>query len=88
MRKFQNLLKSYLRNVLTISRQEKNLTQERVAALLHMSTRSYCDLERGKSGFSAVTLILFLAMLSHDKILETIRGFSSLTANSEKKEGL
>lgn len=86
MRKFHAQLKPYLRTVLTQHRAEKGLTQEQMAEALYMTPRSYGSLERGKAGFSAVTLILFLAQLSDEKILAVIRGFAQKLSEYEEKD--
>ena len=51
-----------------------------------MSTRSYCDLERGKSGFSAVSLIILLADLPDDVMVWLVRGFFSLLLDALDEE--
>lgn len=86
MRKFRSLLRPYLRKILHDSRKEVKISQEQMAALLRLSPRSYGDLERGKTGFSAVTLIFFLAMLPNDVMVRTVRGFFLLMLDSEEKE--
>lgn len=86
MRKFQAELKAYLHTVLLRERSEKGITQEKMADFLYLTPRSYGDLERGKSGFSAVTLILFLAQLSDEKILSIIRGFAQKLPKYEETE--
>ncbi len=82
----RDLLKHYLRGIAILFRHRKNLTQEQLAAMLHISVRSYSDLECGKYCFSAVTLIIFLALLPDEEILHIICGFQPLVAESEKKE--
>ncbi|WP_322172301.1 helix-turn-helix transcriptional regulator [Acutalibacter caecimuris] len=86
MRKYQDLLKPYLQEILDTHRHQCDLTQEKMADLLHMSVRSYCDLEHGRSGFSAVSLILFLAQLPEDKLLETVKDFRRLVEKLESEE--
>lgn len=86
MRKLQSLLKLYLKNILASFRYKENLTQEQIAHLLRISARSYSDLERGKYGVSAVTLLLFLALLPDNKILEIVHDFHALAVEAEKKE--
>lgn len=44
-------------------------TQARMAEALMMDVRSYCDLEHGKSGCSALTLALFLIQVCADPSL-------------------
>lgn len=86
MRKFRKLLKPYLQNVLNLARHENNITQEDMADFFYMSTRSYCDLERGKSGFSAVSLIILLAYLPDDVMVRVVRGFFDLLLEAREKE--
>lgn len=86
MRKFQPELKVYLRNILLLTRQKLRLTQPEMAALLYMSPRSYCDLERGVSGFSAVTLVLLLNSIPSDMAIDVLRDFSNLIQELEQKE--
>lgn len=86
MRKFKSLLKPYLRKILHDSRKAVGISQEQMAALLRISPRSYGDLERGKSGFSAVTLVFFRALLPDEEIIRIVRGFFLLMLDSEEKE--
>ena len=86
MRKFRKLLKPYLQNVLNLTRHENSITQEDMADFFYMSTRSYCDLERGKSGFSAVSLIILLAYLPNDVMVRVVRGFFDLLLEAREKE--
>ena len=75
MRKFQQELKVYLRGILLTTRQNLGLTQEKMAEKLRMSTRSYCDLERGKTGFSAVSLVFLLASVPPDTVIHILQSF-------------
>lgn len=86
MRKFQPELKAYLREVLLTTRQSLGLTQEKMAAKLHMSTRSYCDLERGASGFSAVSLIFLLGCVPSDMAINILQTFLESIRKMEQKE--
>ncbi len=86
MRKLKNKLKRYLRKFLIAFRNKKNLTQEQAAALLHISCRSYSDLESGKYCLSAVALILFLGQLPDKEILEIVRGFRTIADEAEKED--
>ena len=62
------------------------MTQEDAAELLRMSSRAYADLERGESGFSATTLLLFLAQLSDSEIVELVRAFLKEVLKKENQE--
>lgn len=86
MRKFQPELKVYLRDVLISIRQSLDLTREQMAAKLYMSPRSYCDLERGVTGFSAVSLVFLLNTVSPDTALHILRAFPDFIQKLEQKE--
>ncbi len=84
MRKYQPELKTYLRGVLLKLRRRLNLTQEQMAAMLHISPRSYSNLERGKTGLSAVSLIFMLYGLSPDETIQLIDTFVNSVLNNTK----
>lgn len=56
-------------------RQSRCLSQERMAELLHISTRSYADLEHEKFCCSGMTLVMFLVQLSDDEITHLVNEF-------------
>lgn len=51
-------------------------TQEEMAEKLHISTRSYVDLEHGKYCVSTVTLLFFMAQLPKEKMVEIVDTFA------------
>ena len=53
-------LKLYFNQRLVKARSDHGNTQAQMAKILSMDTRSYIDLEHGKSNCSALTLVLFL----------------------------
>lgn len=53
-------LKTYFNQHLVKARADNGNTQAQMARILAMDTRSYIDLEHGKSNCSALTLVLFL----------------------------
>ena len=53
-------MKQCFRNELRKTRVDRNLSQEEMAYTLSISTRSYSDLEHGKSFCSLFTFLLFL----------------------------
>ena len=55
MRKYKGFVKRFLIGWLREMRSTLGLTQEKMSESLRMSVRSYTDIERGKSGFSATT---------------------------------
>lgn len=88
MRKYQPELKVYLRGVLLTLRRDLNLTQEQMAAMLHMTPRSYSDIERGKTGLSSVSLVFLLHNLSPDESVQLIDTFVDSVLESEVKEAV
>lgn len=75
MKQYTTLVKEMLSEYTGSLRKRKQLTQEEMAEQLHITSRAYGDLERGKFCFSAVTL-LFLMLIDDDSqstLLETFR---------------
>lgn len=62
---FQN----YLRNNIHSYRKNHAISQEHMAETLCISPRSYIDQEHGKYGFSAMTLVYYIFLLTDDEIL-------------------
>lgn len=58
-KKYKDEMKNYLRGKLLETREKMGLTQEEMADLLEMSTRSYSDIERGKTTFGMLSFNLF-----------------------------
>lgn len=81
--------KSFLREYLSVwaakTRKGLGCTQEKMAERLHISIRSYNNLERGKSGFAAPTLLFFLCLLPEDQVLELVRGFRDWCEEEQAK---
>lgn len=87
MRSYWEASKSYLAAQLKPWRVEKHLTQEGMAEMLRMASRSYSDLERGKSGFSATTLMMFLSIMSDEEVLRLVHGFKKEVLENKNKLG-
>lgn len=88
MRKYQPELKVHLRGFLLTFRRNLDLTQEQMAAMLHMTPRSYSDIERGKSCLSSVSLVFLLYHLSPDEGARLIDTFVDSVLESEVKEAV
>ncbi|MCI8397875.1 MAG: helix-turn-helix transcriptional regulator [Oscillibacter sp.] len=86
MRVYKEITQKYLSPRLRPWRKARDMTQEDAAELLRMSSRAYADLERGESGFSATTLLLFLAQLSDSEIVELVRAFLKEVLKKENQE--
>ena len=74
----KKLLMSYLRNQIHVFRDQEGYSQEKMAEKLHIAPRSYFDQEHGKYGFSALSLIYFLLLLSEDEVIIFLKNFREL----------
>lgn len=68
MRTNHEALQTYLRDRIRSYRTEHNLTQAAMADVLDISTRSYNEQERGRTGFSALSLVFFLLALTEEQV--------------------
>ena len=75
MKPYPALLAELLSGELSSLRQQKALTQEAMAEQLHISSRAYSDLERGRYAASAPTLLFLLSMLEADAQSTLVRRF-------------
>lgn len=71
---FQN----FLRNQIHSYRNLHAFSQEQMAEALHISPRSYIDQEHGKFGFSAMTLMNYICLLTDEEILDFFRELKCL----------
>jgi len=67
-KKLSDILKRFLREQLLQARDQLHYTQEEMAHLLLMSTRSYASLESGESCCGIITFLLFLMRCCPDPI--------------------
>lgn len=86
MRAYKEFTKSYLAPQFKTWRKKWGFTQEAMAEKLWMASRSYADLERGKSGLSATTLLFFLGMLPEEEALQIVKGFGKAALRLESHE--
>lgn len=86
MRSYKTLLQRYLKIRLRSYRFTRELTQEQMAELLHISPRAYYDLENGKYGFSALTLVFFLSALPADRGSRAAAGISPEGGQRQAKQ--
>ena len=63
---YNRILKKLLQEKIIESRNDLCISQEEMAHRLAMASRSYIDLEHGKTGGSALTLALYLIYLCPD----------------------
>lgn len=65
---------------------KKHLSQERLAEKLCLNTRNFQKLERGVHKPSAITIILFLYLLSDQEIISFIRSFGQMAEKADSQE--
>lgn len=75
MARYKLILRILFRVELLLYRKSGGNTQEEMAEKLHISVRSYMDLEHGRYCVSSVTLLFFLGTLPDEKKIELIRSF-------------
>ncbi len=85
MRQYKILLQKFLRNSIYNFRIQNRYTQEKMAELLGISPRSYIDQEHGKYGFSALSVIFYLLVLSEDEVYVFLEQFRRDLEQEEKK---
>ena len=86
MKQYKTLAKEFLAEYTVTLRKLRNLTQDEMAEQLHITSRAYGDLERGKYCFSAIVLLFFLLMLSDDELKAFLEGFRKRAYDLEHKE--
>ena len=86
MRQYKLLLQGFLMDRILLYRSANQFTQEQMAELLHISPCSYFDLEHGKYGLSALTLIFFLLILSKTDVLNLLDEFQNLVDRAGKDD--
>ena len=79
-------VKEYLAEYTDTLRKKRKLTQEKMAERLHITSRAYGDLERGKYCFSAIALLFLLLMLKDDEVKEFLDGFREKVYVLENKK--
>ena len=77
------LLQDFLRNQILDYRHQNRLTQEGMAEALHVSPRSYFDQEHGRYGFSAMSLVFFILLLSEEDLLKFFKNLRFILEGSE-----
>lgn len=86
MRQYKLLLQGFLMDRILLYRSDNQFIQEQMAELLHISPRSYFDLEHGKYGLSALTLIFFLLILSKTDVINLLDDFQHLVDRAGKDD--
>ncbi len=81
----KNLVNNNTRkNTLKAVRKHLGLTQAAMSEKLHISERAYGELERGRSGLSAATLVHFLMLLSDEGKLQFLKKIEKEMDDNDK----
>lgn len=84
MRKhYTNILKEFFHEKLFYRRVDLGITQEEMAHRLQMASRTYVDLDHGKTCCSALTLALFLIYICTDP-LAFLKELQNVLENSDQ----
>ena len=75
MKSYKMLTKEFLAEYTASLRKMQNLTQEEMAERLHITSRAYGDLERGKYCFSTIALLSLLLMLNDQELKDFLDEF-------------
>lgn len=86
MRKHESLFLAFWVVRIREFRIKMELTQERLAEKLCLSTRNYQKLEWGVHKPSAITIILFLYLLSDQEIISFIHSFGQMVEKAHSQE--
>lgn len=86
MRKHESLFLAFWVVRIREFRIKMELTQEKLAEKLCLSTRNYQKLELGVHKPSAITIILFLYLLSDQEIISFIRSFGQMVEKAHSQE--
>lgn len=86
MKQHKMLAKKFLAEYTDSLRKLRDLTQDEMAEQLHITSRAYGDLERGKYCFSAIALLFLLLMLSDAELEDFLDRFRRRIYDLEQKE--
>lgn len=80
----KHLFQNYLRNQIHSYRKAHAFSLERMAEALHISPRSYIDQEHGKYGFSTMTFVHYILLLTDGEILSLFNDIRGLLGRKKK----
>lgn len=85
MKLYKMLAKEFIAEHAGGLRRARGLTQEEMAEQLHITSRAYGDLERGRYCFSAALLLFLLLMLSDRELAAFLGGFRERVRELERR---
>ncbi|WP_394272271.1 helix-turn-helix transcriptional regulator [Butyricicoccus sp.] len=82
---YKTSFRNHLATKLKRYRHSHKLSQETMSEYLRISPRSYVDIERGRYGMSAHTLVMFMLMMSDTEVLQLIDELRKIVSAEDKK---
>lgn len=86
MNQYKSIVKELLAGYISKLRKRQKLTQEEMAEQLHITSRAYGDLERGKYCLSTLVLLFFLLILNKEEIMSLLEEFRKAILELENKD--
>lgn len=86
MTQYKEITKEFLSSYADGLRKRRALTQEKMADCLHITSRAYGDLERGKYCFSANALLFLLLMLEEPELSGFLKSYRSKIFALEERD--
>ena len=88
MEDYKTLMRKFFTSRLASIRKKLGLSQDKMSELLHITTRSYIDLEKGKYCLSAKSLMFLLLLMDKDEIYQLLLDFKEMIDKAERKDAI
>ncbi len=83
MLQYKQIAVDFLRQYISTYRKHNKLSQEKMAERMRITSRAYADIEHGRYGPSASTLLFLIIMLDKHELTEMIESFRCVVAQYE-----
>lgn len=84
----KTLIREFFTSRLASIRKKLGLSQDQMSELLHITTRSYIDLEKGKYCLSTKSLMFLLLLMDKDEIYQLLLDFKEMIDKAERKDAM
>ena len=79
----KTLVKEFLTGYTSNVREKLAISQDKMSALLHITPRAYCDLEKGKYCPSAKSFLYLLLLMNAEEIECLLKEFRQISEEAE-----